>query len=594
MRLSTIAIAVAILALAGCSSPAAKRETYDLINAEMAKASESQKKPATADVVSASLLPPLQIEMPRARQQVEERFNLSFNNAPANQFFMAIVSGTRYNMLVHPDVTGVISANLKDVTLFETLDSIREVYGYDYKVEGTSIYIKPLTMQTRVFQVNYLLGNRRGSSDIRVTSGSVSTATTPGTQTGASGTTPNAIPGQPGTTTQAVNSSRISTTSNTDFWDDLKLALEAIVGVAGNKDGARSDHRSVVISPQSGVVVVRAMPEDMRNVTAYLNASQLSVARQVILEAKILEVQLNDTYQAGINWASFASFGGSSKNRTSLGFVGPGTTLSPIYTDGSVSALSTNNGLRAVSGTALGAAGVADTAGAALGSLFGLAFQTSNFAALLSFLESQGNVQVLSSPRIATMNNQKAVLKVGTDEFFVTKLTTTPGTVSGSTTTAPITTVDVQPFFSGVSLDVTPQIDESGNIILHIHPQVSKVTTVDKIINLGVNGTLTLPLASSDVSETDSVVRGQDGNIIAIGGLMRQSTTADRSQVPGVGNVPVLGELFRNTNQVTQKRELVILLKPTIVNGASSWSQDMQESQRRIKGLDRMPPQDFN
>jgi MSHA biogenesis protein MshL len=143
----------------------------------------------------------------------------------------------------------------------------------------------------------------------------------------------------------------------------------------------------------------------------------------------------------------------------------------------------------------------------------------------------------------------------------------------------------VQPFFSGVALDVTPQIDEDGNIILHIHPSVSNVTTVDKPLNLGTAGSFSLPLASSTVSETDSVVRGRDGQIVAIGGLMRQAASSDRSQLPGAGDVPVVGGLFRSTNQVTQKRELVILLKPTVVQGNDAWENDMLESQRRIQGL---------
>ena len=142
------------------------------------------------------------------------------------------------------------------------------------------------------------------------------------------------------------------------------------------------------------------------------------------------------------------------------------------------------------------------------------------------------------------------------------------------------------PFFSGVALDVTPQIDESGNITLHVHPSVSKVSTVEKTVNAGSAGTIVLPLASSDISETDSVVRGQNGKIVAIGGLMRQANVNDRSQVPGAGEVPLLGGLFRNTNQVTQKRELVILIKPTIVDGDHGWDQDILESQRRIEDLE--------
>ncbi|MEO8407194.1 MAG: hypothetical protein ABI476_02040, partial [Oxalobacteraceae bacterium] len=166
------------------------------------------------------------------------------------------------------------------------------------------------------------------------------------------------------------------------------------------------------------------------------------------------------------------------------------------------------------------------------------------------------------------------------------KLTTTPGTIlNGVPQTLPTTTVDTQSFFSGVALDVTPQIDANGNITLHIHPSVSEVTSSDLSIDLANGERLKLPLAKSAVSETDSVVRGQDGRIIAIGGLMRQSASSDRSQVPGAGDVPVLGNLFRNTGRVSQKRELVILLKPTVIQGENSWAQDMLDSQRRIQGL---------
>lgn len=553
---------------AGCAMPASRQETYDLIKSEMSKAAAAPKvKPADASAVSASLLPALTVDIPPARKPMEERFNLNFSNAPAAQFFMGIVSGTPYNMLVHPDVSGSISANLKDVTLFEALDAIRELYGYDYKVEGSRIYIKPLSLQTRVFQINYLAASRKGSSDIRVTSGSISdsigTSNSSGNQTvqnNAQGSSAS------GSSAYATTSSKISTSSNNDFWSELKMSLELLAGAG--KDG-----RQVVISPQSGVVVVRAMSDEMRNIAAYLKATQLSVDRQVILEAKILEVELNDEFQSGINWASFASLKSSPNSRASLGFVSPGTNLS------TTTVTATDTGITATAGTALGA-----TANAA-GSLFGLAFQTANFSALLSFLESQGNVHVLSSPRIATLNNQKAVLKVGKDEFFVTKLSTTPGTTSTSGNTAPTVSVDVQPFFSGVALDVTPQIDDGGNIILHVHPSVNNVTTIDKTVNAGSAGTISLPLASSVVSETDSVVRGQDGRIVAIGGLMRQSNTSDRSQIPGAGDVPLFGGLFRNTKQISQKRELVILIKPTIVQGEGAWEQDVLDSQNRIQSL---------
>jgi MSHA biogenesis protein MshL len=581
-RRATAPVLLAVLTLlAACKTPAT-RSTFDEISKEVATAARA---PTTAapldDAVANALLPPVSAlanNLPKARPALEERFNVAFRQVPAQQFFQSIVAGTRYNMLVHPDVTGTITANLKDVTLVETLDAIRDMYGYDYQINGTRVSIRPLTMQTRMFQVNYLNSARRGASSVRVSSTSVSNANT-NNQNGQNNNNQNQNSNQPnnqnnndqvnGQGGSQRNSTELLTTSETDFWPQLKESIEAIVG-------SKANGRSVVVSPQSGVLVIRAMPEELRNVDLYLKATQLSVDRQVILEAKILEVELNDSFQSGINWASFATFN-SRNSPSSTGFLSPGTTLSPAPANGVGGAL-VGDGLATIVGSSL-----TNTRQAA-GSLFGMAFQTSNFAALLSFLESQGTVHVLSSPRIATLNNQKAVLKIGTDEFYVTGVTsTTNSNTTGSTVTPSVT---LQPFFSGVVLDVTPQIDDKGNILLHVHPSVSQVTEVTKDINLGTAGSLTLPLAASSTSEIDSMVRGQDGRVVAIGGLMRQSSTGDNSQVPGAGNIPVLGALFRNNKNVNQKRELVVLIKPTIVDGANSWNQDLLDTSRRVDELD--------
>jgi MSHA biogenesis protein MshL len=580
---SLLALLGAGALLAGCQGTP-PHQTYDSIKREVASASAATRgAPAVDDAVANALLPPvasLARELPKARPALEERFNVAFNNVPAQQFFRSIVAGTRYNMLVHPDVSGTISANLKDVTLAETLEAVREMYGYDYKIDGTRITIRPLTMQTRMFHVNYLVGSRRGSSNLRVTSTSVSNvvnnngSNNQGQQ--GNGQNQNQNNGnnqnQNGGGMSQVASTDVNMLSDSDFWGDLKAAIEAIVG---SKEGGRS----VVVSPQSGVLVIRAMPEELRSVDMYLKATQLSVDRQVILEAKILEVELNEQFQSGINWASFSSIGSSRNNRVSTGVISPGASLSPLpFNGGQPPSINNGSGLAASTGFSL------SNAANAAGSLFGFAFQTNNFAALISMLEQQGTVHVLSSPRVAAVNNQKAVLKIGTDEFFVTGVTTTTNTSTAGNTTTP--SVTLQPFFSGVVLDVTPQIDEKGNILLHVHPSVSQVTTITKGIDLGSAGSLTLPLAASSTSELDSIVRGQDGQVVAVGGLMRQAATDDTSQLPGAGKVPVLGALFRNKNRVSQKRELVVLIKPTIVDSASNWSQDLLDTTRRIDALD--------
>ncbi len=570
------------LALAGCET-APKRDTYDTISAQLTPAKAGA--PAVDDAVANALLPPvsaLATQLPKARQALDERFNVSFNNVPAQQFFNSIVAGTRYNMLVHPNVSGTISANLKDVTMIEALDAVRDMYGYDYRIDGNRISIKPLTMQTKMFKVNYLVGKRKGQSNLRVTSTSVSDANNNG-QNGQNGQNNsngadnsggnNDLGNGSNSNRRQLDSANVQTSLESDFWTDLRTAITAIVG-PGDKDG-----RSVVISPQSGVLVIRAMPEELRNVDMYLKATQLSVDRQVILEAKILEVELNDSFQSGINWASFASFKVGQENRVSGGFLSPGSTLKPLpFSGGQPDVISDGRNIAASTGFSL------SNAATAAGSMFGLAFQTSNFAALISFLESQGTVHVLSSPRVATINNQKAVLKIGTDEFFVTGVSTTTNSTATGNTVSP--SVTLQPFFSGVVLDVTPQIDDKGNILLHVHPSVSQVTTVNKGINLGSAGNYNLPLAASSTSEIDSMVRGMDGRVVAIGGLMRQSSTADKSQVPGAGGLPIIGNLFKSKANVNQKRELVVLIKPTIVESANNWNQDLLDAKARVERLD--------
>ncbi|MDI1299664.1 pilus (MSHA type) biogenesis protein MshL [Methylotenera sp.] len=550
--------------LSGCATNEPQHNaTLNKITNELKQAAEVKAPTATPKAINDALLPPLKIAMPKASaKQLEQRFDLVISNAPASQVLMGIVSGTRYSMLVSQDLTGTISVNLKDVTVFEALDSLRELYGYEYKVEGTRIFIEPQSIQTRVFQVNYIIGQRKGSSDTRVTSGSVSDGTSSGQSTGSTSTTNSS-----GSANRAsMISSSIATTTNNDFWKDLTDSLN---GIVGNENGRR-----VVVNVQSGVIMVRAMPAEVRNVEAFLRLMQVTIERQVILEAKIMNVQLNDQSQSGVNWSVFG------KSGSNTGIVGNLNANTQLASSGNGNLLSGDLG--AASGTA-----IANAATTSLGGpLFAVALQGANFAALLSFLETQGDVQVLSSPRIATINNQKAVLKVGTDEFFVTGISSNTTASTGATTTSP--EVTLQPFFSGIALDVTPQIDKDDNIILHMHPSISQVTTVNKQLNLGgTSGAINLPLASSNVSETDSIVRTHDGRVIAIGGLMTESAISNKSKVPGLGDIKGVGNAFRQKGSTTSKTELVILLKATVVQGQESWSNDALSSQRRIESMQR-------
>ncbi len=556
-----------VCVITGCTPMDAERDALGRqIHRELVQATESAGV-ASHNTVENALLPPLRIPLPETQAVATQRFNVTINNAPAREVFLGLAAGSAYSILLQPDVAGMVSLSLKDVTLFDALNALRDLYGYDYRVDGKRILILPLTMQTRLFRINYLIGTRKGSSDLRVISGSVSDSNTN------AGTTQQMTPSQPtqgsnnnntGNSTRSSENSHITTTSNNDFWNDLTRSLNELIGHEAG--------RTVIANPQSGVVIVRAMPSELRDVADFLRAMELSLDRQVILEAKIINVRLSDSYQSGINWAGIYNGTQSSVVAGHAGQVS-GSTGNP---SSGFTASATGTGLQTGHST------VNNTGLTAGGGLFGLAFVNKNFNALLEFLQTQGHIQVLSSPRIATLNNQKAVLKVGTDEFFVTGITSGYSLSSGTGSTTQATpNVTLQPFFSGITLDVTPQIDEDKNVTLHIHPSVSEVSQVTQSIDLGTSaGTLNLPLAKSDVTETDSIIRTHDGQIVAIGGLMTRSTSDDRSQLPGLGDLPAVGTLFRNSNQSVVKNELVILLKTTVVQDDTAWIQSAHEYQQ--------------
>ena len=569
-----------LLCLTACQSQRIKENAVrDQAEKDIAVATQARTVPASPEAVNQALLPQLNIEMPKVAGVVESRFDLTVNNAPANQVFMAIVSGTRYSMLVHPDIKESLSVNLKDVTVNEALEAIRELYGYEFKFQGNRIYVQPVTVQTRLFQVNYLAGRRVGRADVRVTSGSIQSGA--GAAPGAAATAgATAAPVTPTATggVSSLESSRVTTTSNNDYWTEVADSINSIIGTTAG--------RSVVVNPTAGVILVRALPAELRSVEQYLKAMSLVVERQVMLEAKIIDVSLNDQFSTGINWGAF-------KGNFGIGVVQPGATIANSGT------LSGFTG-RAVDGSPMPNSNVSVTTGvnASLaggstmaGSVVGLAFQTSTFATLLNFLESQGSVQVLSSPRIATLNNQKAVIKVGTDEFFVTNVSTTSTSTGTTSTVSP--TITTQPFFSGIALDVTPQISDDDQITLHIHPSVSLVTDKTKSLSLGSLGTFTLPLASSNINESDTIVRVRDGTIAAIGGLMKQQQSNADSGLPGAADSRLLGGLFGSRSRQLAKSELVILLKVTLIKGDAAWQQQAQEVNDRVQ-LMRRPETSVN
>jgi len=572
-------ITMGLGSIQGCSTtptPADTR-TYDLIGDTLQRGIQSnqqlvQQQPAPANV-SDALVPSIQLDLPEQTGiDIEPHFDIKVNRTNAREFFMGLVEGTAYNMVVHPKVRGRITLDLKNVSIHDVMEVTRDAYGFDYEQTKTAFHVYPNAVRTKIFKVDYLAVKRAGSSKVRVSSGQVSQAagTTDAGGIGASSESNNPVTAGSRNTLAA---SSIDTTNDSDFWSELKGSLSLIVG---NKPG-----RSVVVSPQSGVIVVRAMPEELRSVDRYLQTTQKIMHRQVLLEAKVIEVVLSDGFQSGINWAGLKDTGSSS---FLIGQTGGGSVF-----DNGTSIIDGNTG--DLNPSALNQ--VTSTATSAFGGIFTAALNIkNNFAAFIELLESQGDVQVLSSPQVSTMNNQKAVIKVGTDQFFITDVETNTNTSTATSTTQ--NNVELTPFFSGVALDVIPQISDDNSITLHIHPTVVDVTEQIKDISVGDATTLSVPLAVSSVRESDSVIRASSGQVVIIGGLMKNKTTDNENSIPFFGDIPLIGGLFRHHQETTVKSELVILLKPTVIEGPQQWAKGLKRVRDNISRIHARPANEGN
>lgn len=530
--------------------------------------SESLQPITTPPEVAAALLPPVYPDIPDIVPEIESHFDISVNAAPAHEFFMSLVKGTGHNMVVHPDVSGEISISLRDVTLDEVLNAARDVYGYRYRLSGNTYQVFPARMRTQIFKVDYLHIMRNGGSRTLVSSGQINQNGSSSSSNGTNTTSSGATGGSGGKSGLGyVSGSVVQTDSRSDFWHDLRESLLLIVG--------EEQGRKIVIHPQTGVIVVHAMPQELRDVEEFLTTIEDVAHRLVIIEAKIIEVILNDKFQAGINWNALIEFG---KDKSILfGHNGGGSVF--------------ETGDSGLAGTFVPIGKAAQTVlfpTESLGGIFTINADLNDFNALIELLKIQGDVQVLSSPRISTVNNQKAVIKVGQDEYFVTDVESDIETGTGDGQNVQTVDVTLTPFFSGVALDVIPQISDNDSVIMHIHPAISEVTEEVKQISITTEEELSIPLALSTIRETDSVIRAANGQVVILGGLMKNVVRENESRTPVLGDIPGVGNMFRHKRDITTKSELVILLRPTVINSNHEWSGQLRETADRFKDLRTM------
>ncbi|WP_028116103.1 pilus (MSHA type) biogenesis protein MshL [Ferrimonas senticii] len=531
-----ISMVVLTLGLAGCQNlPSQHLQPNNSLGA-LQQAQQQVQQPSAPPPLPLPVQQQLKHSNPALKPASQPLIDVAANGIDAQLFFASLAENSRYNLAVHPGVSGSISLNLKRVTLTQVMETVQDLYGYDVRINGNVIQVYPIGLRSETIPVNYLMMQRNGLSLTSVNSGRISDDEDSNSNN--SDSDDNGSGGGYSNGSDSSNGTFIETRTETDFWTQLQLVLSQMVGTGPG--------RQVIVLPQAGLVTVKGAPAEIREVKDFLAQAETNLTRQVVLEARILEVRLSDGYQQGINWTDVSASAGNSGN---------------IDINGSFS----------------GNAGLGDVITGAIGGITGLTFKGEDFEAVINLLDTQGDVDTLSSPRVTAVNNQKAVIKVGTDEYFVTGFSTT--TVASDN---PVTTPDVEltPFFSGIALDVTPQISANGDVLLHVHPSVSEITEQEKAV---FGDDFSLPLAQSEIRESDTLVRARSGDVVVIGGLMKTSTSQVESKVPLLGDIPVVGELFTNRAQEEVKTELVILLRPTVVE-QGTWQQQLQQSQQLIKG----------
>ncbi|MDR5015990.1 pilus (MSHA type) biogenesis protein MshL [Aeromonas veronii] len=537
-------ITVAMMA-AGCTTYQHPEPTQakDALKQAM---NEQQKQAAPLTALPKSVQSEL-LQLNRPQMPVgmpEKRLRIAAHDVEAVEFFGSLFKGSRYSVAVHPGVAGLVSVELKDVTLPEVLAVVGDMYGFDVQRKGNVFHIYPAGLRTETIPVNYLMMSRRGLSRTSVSTGGVTANDSNNSSDSSFDSASNNNSGSNSSTSSNSsgdnnNGTRIETDTNSDYWTDLRDSLQTLIGTG--------DGRAVITSPQAGLVTIRAYPKELKAVREFLTQSESHLKRQVVLEARIIEVALNEGYEQGVDWSGLSASWDGNKGITG----GQSLANTPLP--------STPNQIFS-----------------ALGGGAGFKISDGNFNVAVNLLKTQGDVNTLSSPRVTATNNQKAVIKVGTDEYYVTNASTTITTTSTGTDKTP--NVELTPFFSGIALDVTPQIDEEGKVLLHIHPSVIDTEEQNKVIDMGTSGgKLQLPLAKSSIRESDTVVQANNGDIIVIGGLMKTDKQEIVSKVPLLGDIPWVGEAFTNRRESTKKVELVIMLKPTVVE-KDTWQNELQRS----------------
>jgi MSHA biogenesis protein MshL len=434
---------------------------------------------------------------------------------------------------IDPAVTGLVTTSLRDVTLTEALDAIVLPHGYDYQIDGRVLRVTRSRLQTKIFTLDYLSMSRIGSGTTTIqrqlSRGGVGGG---GGVFGGGGGVANFGGG---------GGDVIQTVSVADLWQEIRVSMEGLVfssveGGGGATSAAQAserisapvaysrsgdDGRRLIINPISGTIMVTGPPELLAEVSAFLTTIEGSVQRQVLIEAKIVEVSLNRRFEYGIDWSFVQRIGNLNIQFANNPSGGQFTLASPSG--------ETERQINLV----------------------------------LRVLEEQGDVSVLQSPSVRGLNNQWAVINASTDQVFFS-VTREPILGPGGTTIGFDTQIQPQQISVGVTLNVLPQISADNTITMNVRPVITDVIA-EKSVMLPDGAQSTAPVI--DRRESDTVVRIRNGETVVIGGLMTTKETNTGFGIPVLREIPVFGALFGGAKRQIEKRELVIFITPRIVAG---------------------------
>jgi len=547
---------------------------------------------------------------------MEERVSITSPNLPADIFFNSLVAETEFGVAISANVDVNINLSLPNVTIEEAMDTVADIYNLDITRRGNIFSVRPGGLRTRQFTINYLNVQRQGSSSTAVTGaggggvggvGGLGIGGIGGGQ-GIQGINSNfvnsanngAFGGGLGGGISAGNfggggigggiggGSGIQTSTSSDFWSDLEFAISNLIGVEssgassgnaapigggiggiggiGGGAGARNqanlteEGKSVLVQPLTGIIIVTAYPRDLERVEQFIDAAQEALQREVIIQIQFLEVILNKGYQYALD---FNTFGAQANN----------------VTTGSGAFDGTAEGLLGSNNRIAGELTARDFGFEGIGNPLQISTNFTDFDAVFRLLQTRGTTQIISSPQLRALNNQKAVFQVGDQEFFQTSAGSTTVAAGNNTTTN--ANSQLQQFFSGISMDITPQISIDGDITLHVHPIVSAVDEQSK----NISGEA-VPLAKTSTREIDSVIKADNGRIVVLGGLAFERSLSDVAGIPGISNVPVVGDLLEQQQSQTVRSEFINLLKPIIANTEGDRAV-LEESNERFRSLNR-------